>query len=189
MLATPFPPVRPDHREIQLSESAVHEWLAMVYGDVEAAEAMRLPVSLRNELYSDVLLYGPAAEQIQFFFNALLSDPEMQGFNAMGSEAHHELTWNPLYHRLTKWVRDENLFSVHNRFSALWGERLRDTVTLGAFKSVCWMLNGQHMLDEQTASFVQLYREDVNFVLKSLGMDKLGGVFTSEKDVMVEVAC
>lgn len=181
MLTTSFPPVRQDHREIQLSESVAHEWLTVAYGEEEAAEAMRLPVALRNELYGDALLYGPAAEQIQFFFNALIANLKAPGFGVIGSvmdsAAHQEITWDPLYHRITKWVRHENLFSVHNRFSHLWSEHIRSSVSLAAFKSVCWMLNGQHMFDKPAASSVLLYRADVNFVLETLGMDELGGVF------------
>ena len=164
------------------------KWLALAYGDTEANTAMLLPQSLREELYGDVLWFGPAHERINAFVCGLkvCIEASKQELNDALWRFDDQIT-SPGRGITSRSVANEVLLWVEqNDYAGLKIPFLSFTEVDPSFRSwsreiafMCWYLTGELVFTDRMVGITYPFVEDVNHVLDLAKCAPLGGCFAS----------
>lgn len=167
--------------------STAHAWLWLAYGEQEASEAMALPSELRMALYGDVLLYGPAGNEIAACLASVkevLSRSETERITLNKALAGIYLGWYDTHlfaeacETLTNWVvthPEVELASVFSRTShdvpGLSSENA------GGLNFLMWLLTGQYLFRSDEIVMSSSYAVKANAILASLALPELRPTF------------
>lgn len=182
-------------------------WLALAYGSDEAEKALLLPSELRTSLYSNVLRFGPAGDQVKECVDALTLKTETQGspfmlatlnvLRAATSDgrlikryyAHKVLSkanFDPADEILFKdWVRAAgySLLGIELRETAR--EAMRPYDGIHGATMLLWLLNGQYLFPKGMIAEDSDCIQAGNAILTDLGMPELKWNLVEESGLML----
>lgn len=173
--------------------STAHAWLWLAYGEAEASEAMALPSELRMALYGDVLLYGPAGNDIAACLAAVkeaLSGSDTERIALNGALAGIYLGWYDAHlfagacETLTNWVVTHPEVGLASVFS----QTSHDMPGLasqnaGGLNFLMWLLTGQHLFHSGEIVMSSSYAVKANAILTSLALPELGGALVDAREL------
>lgn len=168
------------------ADEHVAQWIAIAHGQEEADAAMKLSRELRETLYSNVITYGPAAEQVATFNDAVAASYPSRSVDsllgALAAKAEHRVgaydDWTEFYH---SWVNSQHLTDLQVNLQnavdrkVVWSGR---TQAVGATYTLVYLLTVQHLWSEELAWKSRKLIKPANRVLSILGLAPLAGVFT-----------
>lgn len=172
---------------------SVELWLRIAYGDSEAEAAMLLPPSLREELYGDVLWFGPAADELNLFaYQMAEANPAREKndaiedalwnvhnkLNAVGSTGPGQFAQMSIH----LWANEAGCDILKIQFMNLDEHSIyREWQTNNAMSLVCWFVTGQYLFSDDLIQECQPYLADVEYVLDLLELPHLRGKWLGVK--------
>lgn len=163
----------------QMDEDSAREWVFVAHGALAAG----LPAEIRRELYGDVQMWGPAAEDVAVLLAALnrvlppayykacgevgallmtLADGVTAGGMVLRDEVAHMLQTSRL-----EWTLEIFCPAMHSK----------DWEVYQGVSIVLWMLNGQYLFSADDVAGEGALVDQVNTILVTLGLSELQGVF------------
>lgn len=166
---------------------ASEQWLTIAYGHDEAQAAMLLPESLREELYGDVLWFGPAADELNRFAYRMAEANPVGTTNNLIEDAlwnvHHKLnavgqssTGGFIQMSIHSWSNHTGCEILKVQFMNLDEHSLhRAWQTNNAMSLMCWFITGQYLFSDELIRECEPYLADVEYVLDLLELPHLQG--------------
>lgn len=175
------------------------EWMTLALGAEAAAEAMALPTELRQELYHDILNYGPGGDLINEFCFRLnvvkkASTPELDNvankvLNDMvvvGNKIQEKWDGSLLINDLNRWASDSNYEQLERTFHKATYTILdesRHSVMADGMNFCLWLLNGQYLFPGHLVESSQRCLPEMNDALALLGLDPLAGLLATTHEM------
>lgn len=168
---------RSDESIVWVSDDTLRSWLAVRYGDDEAARAMTLPRDLLNHMYGSILKYGPAAEEIPRIIQAARNADVLDVLPSLRrvSEMWFDASCLRLYGVNTNfqgWLISRG----HSPITRLVANASSEfTVAADGWRMLFWLMNGQYIFPTGMVDPDSEYVKEANKILTWLNLPLLGG--------------
>lgn len=171
----------PSSRVAALTDEDAEEWLTLAYGVPQAAEAMTLPESLRNDLYPE-LYYGPAASEVEQFiteYHSRSSDAELRRALRRMEDVAKTTEGMVGYQALAQLLYKNDLGNLKYNLEEAAADILpfSDGAQVGGFYTVIHLLTFQYLFTADEADRFKPVAKKVNQVLRMCQLAPLGKPF------------
>ena len=172
----------------------IRAWLRIVLSDDEAEAALSLPTSLLLELYRDVIVYGPAGDELAV---ALERKKEVEDsdeyaswvtrLKKLGRKANQSSATHEGLASIKLWAKEKGYTLLEQRMYFLGSSGLGVKEKQGRFserhayaqglETLYWFLNGQYLFPDALVKQLTPRVREVNEALSALGIEPLAGKF------------
>lgn len=172
-------------------------WLTLALGSDKAAAAMALPIELRQEIYHDILNYGPAGDLINEFcfrLNAVHKASEselievaskvldtMERIGNTMQDGAPPATDGFIVNDLNCWASESGYDQLQRTFYKVSYTLLGKMTPDMADGMYCclWLLNGQYLFPKHLVEVSRQCWSDMNNILALLDLDPLNGLLST----------
>lgn len=173
---------------------AIRAWLRIILSDDEAEAALSLPASLLLELYRDVIVYGPAGDELTV---ALERKEELEDsdeyaswvtrIKKLGRKADQSSPTHEGLANIKLWAKEKGYTLLEQRMYFLGSSGLGAKDKMGRFserhayaqglETLYWFLNGQYLFPDALVKQLTPRILEVNEALRALDIGPLAGKF------------